>query len=68
MQPRRYNLILSFSDRRKNVGLSVVVPVCANAWGYQKSSQMKNGMLAVPRLIFSLKESALKASVIPIHC
>jgi hypothetical protein len=59
-----YDLLLSSANGRENVWFSLVVTVCADTW--RLSVWIERGFsIVVPRLIFSLKLSALKASVIP---
>lgn len=60
---------LGFADGGENVGLSGIVSVGTNTFdGVSQSVIQAMGWRDAPRLIFLSKESALKASVIPVTC
>lgn len=52
----------------ENVWLSLVVAVCANTYVIVSECWTASVSNYIPKLIFSLFESALKASVIPVYC
>jgi hypothetical protein len=64
-----YDLALGSSYGWEDVWLPLVVSVCADTWRRSISMVPRStSFLLVPKLIFSKKLSALKASVIPGFC